>query len=112
MSGEEASLFALCDGKTALPFGGAQDHKRAFDGDAGPNTGGMGSYSPVPGFGAAEVEEMRKQGKPTLPTTIALETATNPFLRAEDPGVQSAVGMSGADPVQVFTELRERKNKF
>jgi hydroxyacylglutathione hydrolase len=61
---------------------------------------------------AAEVEEMRKQGKPTLPTTIALETATNPFLRAEDPGVQNAVGMAGADPVQVFTELRERKNKF
>jgi hydroxyacylglutathione hydrolase len=61
---------------------------------------------------AAEVEEMRKQGKPTLPTTIALETATNPFLRAEDPGVQKAVGMEGADPVAVFTELRERKNKF
>jgi hydroxyacylglutathione hydrolase len=55
---------------------------------------------------------MRKQGKPTLPTTIALETATNPFLRAEDPGVQKAVGMEGADPVAVFTELRERKNKF
>jgi hydroxyacylglutathione hydrolase len=61
---------------------------------------------------AAEVEEMRKQGKPTVPTTIALETATNPFLRAEDPGVQKAVGMEGADPVAVFTELRERKNKF
>ncbi|MBV9394389.1 MAG: hydroxyacylglutathione hydrolase [Methylobacteriaceae bacterium] len=61
---------------------------------------------------AAEVEEMRKQGKPTLPTTIALETATNPFLRAEDPDVQKAVGMEGADPVAVFTELRERKNKF
>jgi hydroxyacylglutathione hydrolase len=61
---------------------------------------------------AAEVEEMRKQGRPTLPTTIALETATNPFLRAEDPGVQKAVGMSGADPVAVFAELRERKNRF
>jgi hydroxyacylglutathione hydrolase len=61
---------------------------------------------------AAEVEEMRKQGKPTLPTTIALETATNPFLRAEDPAVQKALGMEGADPVAVFTELRERKNKF
>ncbi len=61
---------------------------------------------------ATEVEEMRKQGRPTLPTTIALETATNPFLRAEDPGVQKAVGMSGADPVAVFTELRERKNRF
>jgi phosphoribosylamine--glycine ligase len=48
MTGEEASLFALCDGKTALVFGGAQDHKRAYDGDQGPNTGGMGAYSPAP----------------------------------------------------------------
>ena len=48
MAGEEASLFALCDGETAIPFGGAQDHKRAYDGDRGPNTGGMGAYSPAP----------------------------------------------------------------
>ena len=48
MEGEEASLFALCDGKTAVSFGGAQDHKRAYDGDEGPNTGGMGTYSPAP----------------------------------------------------------------
>jgi phosphoribosylamine--glycine ligase len=48
MEGEEASLFALCDGKTAVLFGGAQDHKRAYDGDEGPNTGGMGTYSPAP----------------------------------------------------------------
>jgi phosphoribosylamine--glycine ligase len=48
MAGEEASLFALCDGETALLFGGAQDHKRAYDGDQGPNTGGMGAYSPAP----------------------------------------------------------------
>ena len=61
---------------------------------------------------ATEVEETRKQGRPTVPTTIALETATNPFLRAEDPGVQKALGMVDADPVQVFTELRERKNNF
>jgi phosphoribosylamine--glycine ligase len=47
MVGEEASLFALADGKTALLFGGAQDHKRAYDGDKGPNTGGMGAYSPA-----------------------------------------------------------------
>ena len=48
MAGEEASLFVLCDGETALPFGSAQDHKRAYDGDKGPNTGGMGAYSPAP----------------------------------------------------------------
>ncbi len=48
MTGEEASIFALCDGETAMLFGWAQDHKRAFDGDSGPNTGGMGTYSPAP----------------------------------------------------------------
>ncbi|MCO4842241.1 MAG: phosphoribosylamine--glycine ligase [Yoonia sp.] len=48
MDGEEASFFVLCDGKTVLPVGTAQDHKRVGDGDTGPNTGGMGAYSPAP----------------------------------------------------------------
>lgn len=48
MAGEEASFFVLTDGTNALPIGTAQDHKRAFDGDTGPNTGGMGAYSPAP----------------------------------------------------------------
>ncbi len=57
MDGEEGSLFALCDGERAVLLGGAQDHKRAFDGDLGPNTGGMGAYSPAPVFTPDLVEQ-------------------------------------------------------
>ncbi len=58
LEGEELSLLALCDGDNAVPLAPAQDYKRIGDGDRGPNTGGMGSYSPVPGFDAAAAEEI------------------------------------------------------
>ncbi|HWE45518.1 MAG TPA: phosphoribosylamine--glycine ligase [Caulobacteraceae bacterium] len=89
MRGEEASLFALCDGERAVLFGGAQDHKRAFDGDSGPNTGGMGAYSPAPVFtpelvAAAEadivqptVRAMAEEGAPYRGVLYAGLMATN-----------------------------------
>ncbi|TAL32520.1 MAG: phosphoribosylamine--glycine ligase [Phenylobacterium sp.] len=59
LEGEIGSLFALCDGKTSMVFGWAQDHKRVFDGEQGPNTGGMGTYSPAPVFTPELVEQVR-----------------------------------------------------
>lgn len=65
--GEEVSVFALCDGTTAIPLGAAQDHKRVGDGDTGPNTGGMGAYSPPPVLTAAmEADVMERFIRPTL----------------------------------------------
>ena len=61
LTGEEASFFCLCDGTTALPFGTAQDHKRVGDGDTGPNTGGMGAYSPAPVMTPDIVERTMKE---------------------------------------------------
>jgi len=59
-----------------------------------------------------EVAALREKKAATLPSLLSLEMETNPFLRADDPGIQKNLGMSGADPAAVFTELRERKNKF
>jgi phosphoribosylamine---glycine ligase len=61
LAGEELSLLALCDGERALPLASAQDYKRIFDGNEGPNTGGMGSYSPVPEIGADRANELAAQ---------------------------------------------------
>ncbi len=58
LEGEELSVFGLSDGRSVIPLPAAQDFKRLLDGDSGPNTGGMGSFSPVPGFGEAEVAEL------------------------------------------------------
>ena len=58
LEGEELSVFALTDGSRAIPLAAARDYKRVGDGDTGPNTGGMGAYSPVPGFADADVEEL------------------------------------------------------
>jgi phosphoribosylamine--glycine ligase len=67
LQGEEASFFCLCDGRTALPFGTAQDHKRVGDGDTGPNTGGMGAYSPAPAMTQELIERtMREIVEPTM----------------------------------------------
>lgn len=59
---------------------------------------------------AREIDELRAKDVPTVPTTLATELATNPFLRAEDPGLQRALGMEGADPVAVFAETRKLKD--
>jgi phosphoribosylamine--glycine ligase len=75
MEGEEASLFVLCDGMTAVTIGTAQDHKRAFNGDAGPNTGGMGAYSPAPILDANTLEKvMHEIVKPTLKVLVSRGT--------------------------------------
>jgi phosphoribosylamine--glycine ligase len=78
LPGEEASFFALCDGETAIPLVAAQDHKRAYDGDKGPNTGGMGAYSPAPIF----TDTMRDltMERIVLPTLRGMKAEGRPFV--------------------------------
>jgi len=77
LSGEEASFFALVDGETALPLATAQDHKRVHDGDTGPNTGGMGAYSPAPVM--TEALCARVMDEIILPTVAAMTARGTPF---------------------------------
>ncbi len=77
MQGEEASFFALCDGEHALPLATAQDHKRAFDGDTGPNTGGMGAYSPAPVM--TEAMNARVMDEMIMPTLRAMKAMGAPY---------------------------------
>ncbi|MDX2274769.1 MAG: phosphoribosylamine--glycine ligase [Hyphomonadaceae bacterium] len=78
LPGEEASFFAICDGETAIPLIAAQDHKRAYDGDRGPNTGGMGAYSPAPIFTDAVRDAVMEQI--ILPTVRGMKTEGAPFI--------------------------------
>ncbi|MDX6635353.1 MAG: phosphoribosylamine---glycine ligase [Solirubrobacterales bacterium] len=95
LEGEELSLLAICDGENVVPLAPAQDYKRIFDGDQGPNTGGMGSYSPVPGFGPTEVEEIVERVH--LPVVATMAARGVPFH-----GILYAGLMIGADGPKVL----------
>jgi phosphoribosylamine---glycine ligase len=95
LDGEELSLLALCDGERAVPLAPAQDYKRIFDGDRGPNTGGMGAYSPVPGVDATRAAELC--ARVHQPVLDELRRRGTPFH-----GVLYAGLMLGADGVRVL----------
>jgi len=78
LTGEEASFFAFSDGKTVIPFASAQDHKRVGEGDTGPNTGGMGAYSPAPIM--TDAMQARVMAEIVRPTVSAMADAGTPFI--------------------------------
>jgi phosphoribosylamine---glycine ligase len=77
LEGREISFFAMCDGETAIPLASAQDHKRVFDHDEGPNTGGMGAYSPTP-FVTPEIHD-QIMARIILPTVAGMKQRGTPF---------------------------------
>ena len=95
LEGEELSLLAVCDGENVVPLAPAQDYKRIRDGDEGPNTGGMGSYSPVAGFGPEEVDELVESVH--RPVVDAMASRGIPYR-----GVLYAGLMIGADGPKVL----------
>ena len=124
--GEELSVLALCDGEHVLPLAPAQDYKRIYDGDHGPNTGGMGSYSPVPGFDHAEIERiadavhrpiveaMRRRGTPyhgVLYAGLMLTDAGPKVLefncRFGDPETQAVLPRLRSDLLELCLASRE-----
>src|SRR5579862_9673946 len=124
--GEEASFFALVDGTTALPLAAAQDHKRAHDGDTGPNTGGMGAYSPTPAVTPAiegavmeriilpTVRAMRRDGRPFKGVLYAglMLTETGPKLleynvRFGDPECQALMPRLRSDILPALIAARD-----
>jgi phosphoribosylamine--glycine ligase len=127
LDGEELSVLALCDGENVIPLAPAQDYKRIHDEDEGPNTGGMGSYSPVPGFDAAEteriadlvhrpvVEAMKRRGTPfhgVLYAGLMLTEAGPKVLefncRFGDPETQAVLPRLRSDLVDLCLGSRER----
>jgi phosphoribosylamine--glycine ligase len=127
LEGEELSVLALCDGENVVPLAPAQDYKRILDGDRGPNTGGMGSYSPVPGFDTARTEEiadaihrpivqlLRRRGTPyhgVLYAGLMITTAGPKVLefncRFGDPETQAVLPRLRSDLVELCEASRER----
>ncbi len=124
--GEEASLFALCDGETVVPLGSAQDHKRAGEGDTGPNTGGMGAYAPAPAMDGATTEramaeivrpalaEMARRGTPYRGVLYAglMLTEAGPRLiefnaRFGDPEAQVLMLLLASDALRLMRATAE-----